>query len=1700
MARDIRTGTVSKPKPPKPAHIGASDVGAAVAVVAPKPPLAKPERPLQKIGFQGGIQDFNNRLQQAHDAHVAARGFEPPPGLALDIARSPIPTDQLSKLFSFGSSVVAKAAASVVNRPGQLVPRHDGVLEPQFPIRPDNRAGPLGAAPPNVGPITLEALHKKYPNVQMGMLPVKDQGMLYQALGFLDSHGGLQKELTQEGLTLPEFEKQVARGHGVAPDMAATAELTAKLAKERGADASGVGAAPLTGAALTLKQAQHELNRQMGTKLPETGYFTGQWVDSLSNWMKSSDYFRKVTSQQAKDAGFGDNIAGYLKAWKSKQAAVQKHGLTTHFLNAMPLQFFGHGVVGGVKSGLIHTVADGSDPWTVGLHTLQHTAGLALDVMGGTVQQAKADLAAGQSFSHAATERAFGKNVTFEKAKKDAADALRANPTWLHALVPELDLTHGPEALRIFDQASNLIGDLILLRKPAFTGERLAAGDIAGAGKSAYVAASSHWAYQYLKAGRINNAAAMLEGGQGANKLASVAAKLVKSGRMTEEQFRTHTAELFANGRTTVNVGGKDFTLDGPLLHSLRTEKLPTPGVPGRTWITSKNHFNDFLDSIDSTFRGTNYKTGDLAASALGSVRSAVSHAAPKGARGMFDETLPSAVKQFVRKNKLGDEALGEKFASDVVRFQAKENVVGLQSVQRKLESLYHGKYPVTDSGAPSEFEATLGTEAPSIFRFPGGGSREVDGALTALESFRRSTTKMFNRLAVVRSRMVLASGFSLFYKHAIADLGRLVIGGGTPGFNVGAAKREIEALAQSSPEFERKLGTFLSRSTQGEARWLLGRSELLPTKSFKTGEFFGKGNYMTAAGAYMRRLLTDDALEAYQYSNHGTDLKPLTDLILNNKTYRGMWKAARRERGVVNPGAPHEFLSAEDYAAEIAARFRDVEDASAASGVTDPFNNAINVLRQNRGAHADEALGKWIGNNKLDMTVPGARVEQIGTFDSVTGRIISTIMTPNKFYRKSFAKNVLNRTYGELRNAGFTEQEAFHAGAALAEKMVKYHMLDFVNRLQVEQDLRWLSWFATKHRLYWKWVLGTLVRRPGVALVVNDVQQHLDRNGNIGFEAFGHRLAIPAARLVWVPGKEYNESSPDAQAVWGIIKSGGDLSAGFQAVSGTYGNVITRVDTPIRLGIKLARMHAGNLPATYGAATQGMDEQTKSRLNRSLNEYQVNYFAEHGHYAPESDAVKHVVMSTMAEEFWRSTLPFPVVPDYQPTSDQQLVHKFMLMVDPRKRRKFLEAHPGFSDHFGVYDQPRIYLHNREFFGRYVTALDALRSARRDVFKKAQQTGFTPELLAAKRSADAAFQKAFDGLLREDAAFAGHKIAASQVPGVDGAPYGPWGKLAAADPQIDPKHLLNALFPKLKQSEYAKVYGALQKQLRQELSLLNNPQYASTYDDQNELKTRRNEIIGQLEVFKNLPSDALGATYAKYQSEHVNPYWKHLEKRLTEIQNLPSADRDEAYAALRTWRDGQDKPLVVDGIKFPSPIRMAWAGLDPKTRHDRLAYFASKSWEHLTNYEKELLGKPVSPGISDAYSIIEKAKADYLAQNYTSGSKEQILGLVKQMDRDPKYKGILQDYLFSRKPLYQRLEVLPLVTHSSHQAQWHTLFSDAAIAAKGIASGNYNSTQIRVEWRKYVKGPEVQHLLDSTPGFRREVESFGPDFLNTLIG
>ena len=253
-------------------------------------------------------------------------------------------------------------------------------------------------------------------------------------------------------------------------------------------------------------------------------------------------------------------------------------------------------------------------------------------------------------------------------------------------------------------------------------------------------------------------------------------------------------------------------------------------------------------------------------------------------------------------------------------------------------------------------------------------------------------------------------------------------------------------------------------------------------------------------------------------------------------------------------------------------------------------------------------------------------------------------------------------------------------------------------------------------------------------------------------------------------------------------------------------------------------------------------------------------------------------------------------------------------------------------------------------------------------------------------------------------------------------------------------------------------------------------------------------------MFRRYPSDALGRLQQKYIEGHVTPFWSESDKRYQAIQALPRAKQNLAWAQYRAWRDSQDKPVVIDGVKFPSPLQMAWATLDPATRRDRLAKLASSNWDHLADYEKQLLtGRPVKGHPSEGWALLEKLYSEEQAKLPAGDRipKGYRLTLAKYISRyyDP---GFLADFHTAAEPMYVRLKTMTVVADSPHKTAWTQLIAAAQGYQHAYGGPGYDHAAVQDTWRRYVDS-SLAPWVNSQPAFKRELVPYGPDFLYSLI-
>jgi hypothetical protein len=229
---------------------------------------------------------------------------------------------------------------------------------------------------------------------------------------------------------------------------------------------------------------------------------------------------------------------------------------------------------------------------------------------------------------------------------------------------------------------------------------------------------------------------------------------------------------------------------------------------------------------------------------------------------------------------------------------------------------------------------------------------------------------------------------------------------------------------------------------------------------------------------------------------------------------------------------------------------------------------------------------------------------------------------------------------------------------------------------------------------------------------------------------------------------------------------------------------------------------------------------------------------------------------------------------------------------------------------------------------------------------------------------------------------------------------------------------------------------------------------------------------------------------------------REVKRRTDEAGALPSEARGVESADFRAWLDLQDKPIKVDGkVVAPSPVRLDWADTPRADREAKIRSLSQGTWASMSNFEKEIVGKRVASKVSAAWAIIAKLKADYKRDNYVAATADQVVAVVKQMDKQG-YEGILRDYIFSIQPTIHRFEVLKPYTDLPMETRREfdrLVGNDAKKAVAAITSGNYSAGDVRQAWKNYV-ATSLQAELVTHPKLKTWLEPFGPNFLPNLLG
>lgn len=1201
--------------------------------------------------------------------------------------------------------------------------------------------------------------------------------------------------------------------------------------------------------------------------------------------------------------------------------------------------------------------------------------------------------------------------------------------------------------------------------------------------------------------------------------------------------------ELLQNTTSITSTPGA--TITGPLLRSLRTRDLPTPGRVGMNAkelrVSVANTAKDFekgLQQDGSKFSGVTNHAGNF----LANIRMLTNRAEPgNDLRAIGDERLPEDVHNWLVANHIMDEESATATADKVIEYQATGNTGGIVRLGDKMRELFNEAHPGNPKPKENPIEAKgvaeLDSEQKSYLYFP-----------DTLDTRAAKLQQRANQVGQVH-RELLVSGpgaESVGWKHTFADTMRRILGGGGFGRTgvekLGATVRAVADHMRENPEAIREIGVNRAAAESGEQRYITGSVGGDP-KTFNTGQHFDDPKMMQGAGAYLRHNLSTNALRAYQRST-ATNFDPLTAYLLQSKEFRSMMfndadylasvKGLREQykppegQLLLEPEAwagardssIHELQkeTAQTYAEMLMDRYKSFEDAGKKAGVADPLNEALGVLIDNVGAHSDAALGNWIKEKQIGFDVKDGPVKD-SRWDEILTNWIHFLMTPNRWNRRVMFDHVFYGTVKDLTDVGWKMEEAIPVAADLAKAQTIYHMLDFANMLKYEKDLRYVSYFMTKRRLYWTWILKQARQRPGLALAASNIKDHLDSKGNLSFPADGHVFSIPVEKLFWLNDHStYPETSP-------IIQYGANVGKGFiegqgvtafgnavGSLTATSGNLFTRADQTVEMASKLALIGAGVMSPTSDAVTAGMGATQKLYFQEEVNKYSAFYHAKHGVWPSEGTAVKWALHNSIHQDFWRNYLPLPITWDDNSTTPaevQKKINAFHKIADPAKARQYLDKNPDVALRMGITQDPAVFLHNNSLWDQYNNARNELEVQRNALYVQMLDSGYTMDTRKEMSKLSKWWSGVMNHLMLQDAQnwhgnaqFPAGKVSDNQV-----VQQGPWATQLEGDP-FAARAFIHDMYPNIPAAQLAAgTVGETVAQLRKESSQLHAAQghpvmiHTLGYASEQEVKTRLSEVSKVLAPFNGFPHDAATAVQDAYYKEYVTPYQAKRDALTNAANNASSEKANAIHSELRAWKDQHDHPVTViykgHKVNFPSPVRIGWATLPPAQRRQALAQAVAGDWAHVASYEKDFLGVPRSPDVSAGWAFLSEVMQKYNQDpNNSSISAAGKLAAAKVINAS--YPGFYQDYLFSTKPKVERFEYTNLYKSMPGKEWFDTNIGSIAkqIAAK-IASDGHATYYERV-WKTYVR-TQIDPYLSGQPVLARELKNYGPNFLNTLV-
>lgn len=245
-------------------------------------------------------------------------------------------------------------------------------------------------------------------------------------------------------------------------------------------------------------------------------------------------------------------------------------------------------------------------------------------------------------------------------------------------------------------------------------------------------------------------------------------------------------------------------------------------------------------------------------------------------------------------------------------------------------------------------------------------------------------------------------------------------------------------------------------------------------------------------------------------------------------------------------------------------------------------------------------------------------------------------------------------------------------------------------------------------------------------------------------------------------------------------------------------------------------------------------------------------------------------------------------------------------------------------------------------------------------------------------------------------------------------------------------------------------------------------------------------------------------------------------------QDATKAQKRLDAPAYLAWLEQHDKPILVDGKRTLSPVRVAWA-IRMDTTEDMqkwLTSAAAGSWAGIPSFVKKQLGAPEPTTQPAALGWLRLAQMMHALQGdqaaITALSKVHLPGYPdgiaitplpvghREISREYRNKlakyvndvfqsGFKDVYHFAHLPKVDRLAKLAFIQDSPAAPELRSVFARARVMRSYYTKKISTKAAVQDTWNTYLQSDGFQSYLHDNPNLRKELSMFPPTFLQTLV-